>query len=472
MQTFLTTLDNVFNTLGSIVFVPVILFIIAKILGVKTEKAFKSALLCAVGLKGFSLVVDSYSKIITPVVNLMVKNSGVNLKILDTGWQNASVIAYSTKIGILFIGVALLFQTALFLLKWTDCFMPSDLWNNYSYMIWGSMLYIITGNIWLSLILMLVQNLYSLLCSDILAKRWSTYYGYPGCCMTAAHNVCMVPYAIGINWILNKLGANKIKLNARDLQKKFGILGEPMFIGLVVGALIAIIAYHESLGELVSWGVIASSAISTASVMAVFPKVAAIFASAFSSLTDASSKKVQGKGSAERKWYLAINDAAGYGEPNTLVSGILLMPIMLFISFVLPGNQVLPMVDLVAIPYGMEAIVAISNGNIMKSIISGAIWLSIGMLLGTQVAPIFTSVAVDNGYALSQAGTYIISLGTVCRPEMLLIFLAFKSMNPFIIGAVIVGYFVLYFIFKKYKKQIVDYMETCNDINNQESVTA
>ena len=46
-----------------------------------------------------------------------------------------------------------------------------------------------------------------------------------------------------------------------------------------------------------------------------------------------------------REWYLSVNDAAGYGEPNTLVTGILLMPIMLGLAFILPGNTILPMVE-------------------------------------------------------------------------------------------------------------------------------
>ena len=59
-----------------------------------------------------------------------------------------------------------------------------------------------------------------------------------------------------MNWLLGKIGFNKIKLNAQTLQKKLGILGEPMFIGLVVGALIGIIGNFNALagGALAAWG--------------------------------------------------------------------------------------------------------------------------------------------------------------------------------------------------------------------------
>ena len=245
------------------------------------SKAGKYALVC-------------YSAIIAPVVNQMVTNAGVNLPALDTGWQSVSVIAYSTKVGLIFIGVAIVLQLVLFFLKWTNVFMASDLWNNYSFMVWGSMLYALTGSMMLAMGLMVTQLLYILLFSEACAKRWSTYYEYDNCCMTAPHHLESLPFAVFMNWLLGKIGFNKIKLNAQTLQKKLGILGEPMFIGLVVGALIGIIGNFNALageGALAAWGTVSSAAVSTAAIMAVFPKVAGIFAGAFTTLTDAYKSK-------------------------------------------------------------------------------------------------------------------------------------------------------------------------------------
>ena len=294
MASFFQTLSDVFSAFGAAVFVPVILFIIAKCMGVTGKKAFNTALLCAVGLTGFNLVINSYSAIIAPVVNQMVTNAGVNLPTLDTGWQSTSVIAYSTKVGLIFIGVAIILQLVLFFTKWTNVFMASDLWNNYSFMVWGSMLYALTDNMMLSMALMVVQLLYILLFSEACAKRWSTYYDYDNCCMTAPHHLESLPFAVFMNWFLGKIGFDKIKLNAQTLQKKLGILGEPMFIGLVVGALIGIIGNFNALvgeGALTAWGTVSSAAVSTAAIMAVFRKVAGIFASAFTTLTDAYKSK-------------------------------------------------------------------------------------------------------------------------------------------------------------------------------------
>ena len=71
MAQFFNGLSTVFSTFGAAVFVPVILFIIARAMGVSGKRAFNSALLCAVGLTGFNLVIGSYGGIIAPVVNSM-----------------------------------------------------------------------------------------------------------------------------------------------------------------------------------------------------------------------------------------------------------------------------------------------------------------------------------------------------------------------------------------------------------------
>ena len=458
MANFLNTLSTIFSTFGAAVFIPIILFIIARIAGVTGQKAFRSALLCSVGLTGFNLVINSFSAIIAPVVNDMVVNAGVNLPCIDTGWQSVSVIAYSTTVGVVFIGIALVLQLVLFLVKWTDVFMASDLWNNYSFMVWGSMIFAITGSMGLALICMILQLMYILLFSEVIAKRWSNYYQYPNCCMTAPHHMEAVPYAICMNWLLGKIGLNKVKVNAADIQKKFGILGEPMFIGLLVGLLIGIIGEFHTLNTLAGWGTVSGVAVATAAIMAVFPKVGAIFASAFAALTEAFRAKAAKSGEG-REWYLAVNDAAGYGEPNTLTTGILLMPIMLGLAFILPGNSMLPMADLTALPYMVEVFVSISHGNVVKSLIMGAIWFSIGLIVCSALAPTFTEIAIGAGFELPQAGVYVMSFGIMAHPFMLLLFYICLSKNPIFIGLAIVIYFVLYYLFKKNRQKVYNFLE-------------
>lgn len=464
MEAFLNGLSNVFSAFGSGIIIPVILFILAKAMGVETKKAFNSALLCGVGLTGFNLVINSYSGVIAPVVQSMVDNSGVNLPTIDTGWQSTSVIAYSTTVGVLFIGVAIALQLILFFVGYTDVFMASDLWNNYSFMVWGSLLFALTNNMLLSMCLMVVQLFYILLFSEMCAKRWGTYYEYDGCCMTAPHHLESFPFAVLMDYVLTKIGFNKIKVNANELQKKLGLLGEPMMIGLVVGLIIGLIGEWSFLfgeGALGAWGTALGAAINTAAIMAVFPKVAAIFASAFTSMSDAYKSKASAAAK-DREWFLSVNDACGYGETNTLVTGVLLIPIMLGMAFLLSAlglNQILPMADLCALPYMVEVFVCVSNGNIIKSLVMGALWFSLGLVVFSQLAPTFTEVAVGTGFELPSAGVNICSFGIVCHPLICGIFYLVWKLGYIGVAILVALYVVLYVWFRKNKKAVYDYLE-------------
>lgn len=455
---FLETLNAIFSTFGAAIFVPVVLFIISLILKVKLKKAFQVAVLAGIGLTGFNMLIGAFIPLIVPVVQSMVDTTGVQLPILDIGWQTTSIVGYSTEIGMIFIGLAILIQTVLFLTKWTDIFMPGDLWNNYSFMVWGSMIYIVTKSIPLAIGVMVVQNLYILLFAEVLEKRWSTYYNYPNCAMTAPHHIGGVPFALILNIAMNKLGFYKVKISAESLQEKLGFLGEPMTLGLILGMGLGIIGNLGNLGTLGAWGQIATVGISTAAVMTIFPKVAGIFASAFGPITEATKKSAKKNGKT-RKWYLAVNDAVGYGEPNTLITGIILIPIIVLIAVILPGNKTLPMVDLIALPFMIEVIISMSNGNVFKGIVGGAVYFAIGLLICTATAPIFTDVAASVNVTIPAVGLMVTSFGILSNPTMGLIFLAFLTKNPLFIGLTIVLYFGAYFFFRKNKEKVHAYIE-------------
>ncbi|AXU79854.1 TPA: PTS transporter subunit IIC [Clostridioides difficile] len=450
-------MKSIIDTFGSAIIVPIIIFIIAKIFKVTTKKSFLSAVYAGVALQGFTLILNSFTPIITPVINRMVESTGVNLPVFDVGWQATSLVAFSTSAGMIYLGLGILLQTILFLIKWTDVFQPSDLWNNYSYMVWGAMVIGVTGNFPLGIACMVLLNLYSLLISELVAKRWSSYYRYPNCTIIAMHNVEASVFAVFADPIYNKLGLNKIKLNPKELEKKLGFLGEPITLGLFLGMFIGILGNMTRINTMEAWGEIMKVGISTSAVMAIFPKVASMFAQAFAPITEAARKIMQKAGN--REWYIAVNDAVGYGEPATLISGLILIPIMLVIAMVLPGNKVLPVVDLLAIPYMVQGLVAIHNGNIPKVLVSGIIWFGLGLYVCTSTAPLFTDMATNIGVAIPAGAMLITSFNILGKPLMGLVFFAFLSANPIYIGLSVVIYFVLWVLFRKNKTSILDYLE-------------
>jgi len=460
LDSFMEGLSNVFNTFGSAVFVPVIIFVICLILGVELRKAFFSGLNAGIGLTGFGWLVNSYIPIIVPAVQNFVTTTGIDLPIVDIGWQATSVIAYATRAGMMFLGFGLLFQVILFLAKWTNVFIPGDLWNNYSYMFWGSMIYVVTNDIWLSLAGMFVMVLYNVIFIEMNSKRWSTYYGYPNTTIPALHIAPSTPFAVAGNWVLNKMGAYKIRWRPESIRERLGFLGEPIVLGFILGIILGMFGNLTSLNTLAAWGNVATIAVSTAAVMAIFPRVANIFASAFMPITEAARKRTTKGVKQGDDLFIGINDATGYGEPATLISGIILIPVMLVLSAILPGNKTLLLVDLIAISFIIQPFVAATNGNIFKTVVLSAIWFSVGLYICTWTAPLFTEVYSQFAATPLESGV-MVTAGMIANKPIVggLLFMPTLKFGWYGIIGLLVVYFPLYFMFKRNKVKIQDFME-------------
>lgn len=456
-----------FDTFGSYVLVPIVIFIIAKVFKAPTVKAFSSAVQVGVGLMGMSFITSAFGAELTPLVQQMVDVVGINLPVVDVGWQAIASVAYSTDVGMMYLGVGLVFQLLLVLVKVTDIFMPSDLWNNYSIIVWGSVYYHITGNLWATMLLMMFINLVILLLAEIMQKRWSTYYGYPGTAMTAPHHMGDVPLYLILDVVLSKLGADKVDLRPETIKKRIGFLGEPMYMGLIVGVLIGVLGNLNRLATMEAWGQIASVAVTASAVMTIFPRIAGIFAGGFSTLTDYSRKALTSskQGKDGREFIIAVNDALGYGEEATLTTGLLVIPIALLLAFVIPGNMVVPIMVLPALPYMVEVPVSLSNGNIFKSTISATIVFGSKLLMASSWALVFTEIAEATGFEITTGGVLIIGF-IMSNLTAGLITYAFLTGNPLLIGITVVIYLGAYLVFKRNKETIQEYLEPRTVVTN------
>lgn len=460
---FFDTLKLIFDTFANYITVPIIIFIICKIFRTPTKRAFQSAVLVGVGLMGMSFVTTAFGNVLTPLIQRMVEVSGIDKPGLDIGWQAVASVAYSTDLGMMFIGVGLLFQVAVWFLKITDIFMPSDLWNNYSISVWGSFLFLLCGNMPLAFALMFFVNLVTLLIAESVQKRWSTYYGYPGCAMTAPHHNGDAPMYLVLNIVFSKLGFDKIKANPQAIKKKIGFMGEPMYIGLVIGLVLGIVGNVDRLATIEAWGNVAQVAVTCAAVMAIFPRIAGMFAAGFGALTEYSHKTLaKSKYGKDRQFIVAVNDALGYGEAATLTTGLLVIPFAILIAFVLPSNVVIPLMVLPSLPYMVEIPVALSNGNVVKALVMALIVFCAKLLMASYWAEAFTQIAAETGFEAAveavASGTFVLGfIMSNCTAG--LITMAFLTQNPVIIAAVVAVYVVLFVLFKKNKVRFQDYLE-------------
>ena len=92
--------------------------------------------------------------------------------------------------------------------------------------------------------------------------------------------------------------------------------------------------------------------------------------------------------------------------PVTLITAIALAPL---------GNRVLPLVDLATIPFIVALMVPIFRGNIVRSVVGGAILIGVGLFIATAIAPTLTQVATSSGFN-NETGGLISSLVDGANP--------------------------------------------------------
>jgi PTS system galactitol-specific IIC component len=217
------------------------------------------------------------------------------------------------------------------------------------------------------------------------------------------------PIAFAINWIIDKIpGVNKWDINLDKVQEKFGVVGEPIVIGSVLGVIIGILAGQNAAGVL-------GLGVQLGAVLVLIPKMAALFMEGLLPISDAATEFIQKRFTARGKMYIGLDSAIGIGNPTTLAVSLILIPVALLLAVILPGNEVLPLVDLSVIPYMFVLIIPIVNGNGFRAIVVGIVNLAAGLLIATNLAPAITSSAIASGFEVA-ANTTISSICDGANP--------------------------------------------------------
>lgn len=450
------TLKTILDLFGPTIFVPIAVFILSICMKVETNKAFKGALYMGIGLTSFNIIIGGLMGSLGPIVTEMVTNTGINLPVVDIGWPAASVICYANHIGLFFIPFGLGFDLLLFLTKWTDTFHPTDIWNYYFFVFWAAIIQLVTGSFWMGIAGGMLLNLWLLLLADWIAPAMQCYYGYKGVVSTCYCSISGMPFAIFVKWVMKKTGLSKINIDPEKLREKFGFWGEPVTMGLIIGFTVSVIAKLNGLGSIENWATILKTAIITGAVMAIYPSISGLFVKGLIPITQTLNARMRSGEIKRKSMNIAIDPAVFFGEESTIATGLVLIPVMLAVAVLMPGNIVLPLADLPALPFMVIGIVTVMEGNVFGSMIAGALWLSIGFLTNSEVAAIFTEAARNvNAISDSAGGAMVTSLLVGHNPFGWITYKAFtapEGIRALTIGASVAIYLVVYFFFKKNSK--------------------
>ncbi|MDE6765177.1 MAG: PTS sugar transporter subunit IIC, partial [Duncaniella sp.] len=222
--------------LGAAVMMPIIFTILGLCIGLGFGKSLMSGLKVGVGFVGLSIVTALLTSALGPALNKVVELYDLQLKVFDMGWPAAAAVAYNTAVGAFIIPVCLGVNIVLLLLRGTRT-VNIDLWNYWHFAFIGAVVYFASQSIAWGFFAAIICYVITLVIADLTAHKFQNFYeGMEGISIPQPFCAGFVPFA----WIVNKAidaipGMNKLEIDAEGMKKKFGILGEPLFLGIVVG---------------------------------------------------------------------------------------------------------------------------------------------------------------------------------------------------------------------------------------------
>ena len=385
--------------LGSTVMLPIIIFVFGLIMRAGFSKSFKSGVTIGIGFTGINLVITLLTDQLGPVAQAMTERLGLDLQIIDIGWPAMSSISWAWAAAGLMIPIGLVINFVMLTLKLTKT-MNVDIWNYWQFAFVGYAVTTVSGSLPMGIIAASALSILALILADYTQPFVEKFFGMPGISFPHLTALGFLPLVVPLNWLIDKIpGLNKLNANPETIRKRFGIFGEPMSMGLIIGLALGLLG-----GQKID--AILQLAITMAAVMYLMPKMVAILMEGLIPISEAA-RGFMAKHFGDREIFIGLDAAVSLGEPSVIAVGLLLVPITILLAIVLPGNKLLPFADLAVIPFIVCLITAMSKGNVIRALIVGTVVMACVLLMATNLAPIETQMALTAGIKMPAGASQI-----------------------------------------------------------------
>ena len=374
---------------------PIIFTILGVCIGIKFSKALKSGLYVGVGFVGLGVITGLLTSSLGPALSQVVEIYGLELNVFDMGWPAAASVAYNTTVGAFIIPVCLGVNLLLLLAGCTRT-VNIDLWNYWHFAFIGAVVYFLMDHsIAWGFFAAIICYIVTLVMADLTAKKFQKFYpGMEGISIPQPFCQGFTPFAIVIGKVLDKIpGFDKLNIDAEGMKKKFGLFGEPLFLGVIIGIIIGCLACKDTTELVDNIPATLGLGIKMGAVMELIPRITSLFIEGLKPISEATRELIAKKFGADKEFYIGMSPALVIGHPTTLIVSLLLIPVTLVLAVALPGNQFLPLASLAGMFYVFVMVLPYTNGNVVKSFIVGLVVMAIGLYFVTIMADNFTSAA-------------------------------------------------------------------------------
>lgn len=372
----------------SYVLLPIIMFILCLIIRVQINKAFKHCITLGMGFIGIFMTFDYFVLKLTPVLNSIIERTGMEKNVLDVGWPPLAAMAWKFKVAPLLIFIFLIINIIMLVLKLTQT-INIDIWNYWHFILTAQIVYALKGDMFMAIaagiaIFLVCQKFADWSCKDV-----EEYTHMPRVAITTLSGIAYYPSALLINQVISKIpGIKEIKAEPQHIQKKIGILGEPMCIGFIMGICLGIAANYKIKDIL-------ELAINIAAVVYILPKMSGILGEGLIPICDQMKNYMICKFPKMKDTYVGMDLAVLMGDPAIIVTGILFIPITVVLALILPGIRFIPLGDLPNMISYAAMIVVACKGNIFRAFLAGIPTIIAKLYIASYMAPTYTQIAAQ-----------------------------------------------------------------------------
>lgn len=397
------------SDMGATVMMPVIICIMGCVLRAGFGKSLRAGLTVGIGFIGLNLVTGLMGDNLAPAVSAMAERFGLSLSVIDVGWPAAAQIAFASTVGNIIIPVCLVVNIVMLLTNTTQT-VDVDIWDYWHFAFTGALVAIVTGNQVYGVIAAVLNMVIIMVLGDWTAKGVEETLGLPGVSLPHGFTTAYAPIAIVLNGLIDRIPViNKINFDLEKLQKKFGVFGEPILVGTILGMIIGAVAGYGIAPSDSDPGILGLG-INLGASLVLIPKMAALLMEGLLPVSDAASAFIEKRFSNRGKIYIGLDSAVGVGHPMTLSVALILVPITVFLAVLLPGNKVMPFADLAVIPWMFVLITPVVKGNGFRSLLIGVVVLTAGLYIATDLSPLITQAAMDAGFEMGAAS----AISSIC----------------------------------------------------------
>ncbi|WP_431088764.1 PTS galactitol transporter subunit IIC [Paenibacillus sp. 8b26] len=373
------------NDLGNFIFIPIIFLVFMLILGRPLSECIQSAMKVGIGFIALSMVIGFMLEKMEPAIKGLAESTGSSLTAIDVGGAATAVMGFGSSLGAIVIPLCIGINILLLILKITDC-VNVDVFNLHQNASMGAIVAAYSGNLLYGVLTAGLFHVWALIAADLGAKNNGKFFGLPQG-VSISHPVAntYLMFAYPFNWIYDRIpGFKNVTVTAETIQKKFGILGDPTIVGFLIGVLLGFFGY----GWESPYHTIISSlqlGMYLGAVMILLPKMTSIMMEGLVPLSNAARKKLV-KRFPNREITVGMDTALIVGNPTVIAPALLLIPIMVILAVVLPGNKVMPLGDLSQFVFFIACMVPVFKGNIIRTWVTSIFLFGGGLYISSWMA--------------------------------------------------------------------------------------